>query len=456
MKRIFSIALAYIISCFQYCALAQTNSSNIDQITQSILQKQIELERLNTQFRIETTLVSTWRQRRMFTYAESNAGLTEASLIKAIPIRYNQARKKIPKPPPDNRNRSRLVAATRVQLVGQCIGAGGDVLELGLNFMHYCSIRKKGYNPSAYQRRVSVLHSELDNLIEQRRVLLANSNQLSQEEMKTAQVEGKLLSDLRDLTLLEYAKYLSGTKRFWVLQNTAYLVDLAKNATGIAGNIVGLQANHINRPHWVGTAFLLSAISGVIVLVTPLVGRVTGNVAGLAAGKTASKELTHVQARGTETFLSDEDKFSGLIKGKTNESPYLAAASKRQQLYEEQEELLLSAKEFLLRQRQCARNTLIENIIFAGAVAPPRITNGILGMIGFWHYYNNSPDRNRLLAAGNTAFLAGNTFNILETARVQLAAEWENHKLANTNLLPRQQFKHRLKLLNNMDDILSK
>lgn len=459
MKRIFLIALIYICSCFHCYALAETNlneSVNLEQITQSILRKQIEFERLNTQFRIETTLVSPWRQRRMFAYAESNASLTEASLLQALPVRYNLARKKIPRPPPDNKNRSRLVAAARTQLVGQAIGAGGDLFELGLNFVHYCSIRKHSYNPATYRKRVNVLHNELDNLIEQRHLLLNQPNQFSTDDIKIAQVEGKLLSDLRDLSLVEYSQYLSGTKRFWVLQNTAYLVDFAKNATGMAGNIVGLEANHINRPHLVGSAFLLSAISGAIVLITPIVGRVTGNVAGLAAARTASKELTHMQATSADIYLSDKEQLLAMIKGNTTGTSYLSAVRKHQEFYDHQQELLLSSGDFLRKQRQRARGTLIENIIFAGVVGPPRIANGILGMIGSWHYYNNSPDRNRLIAAGNTAYLVGNTFNVLETARVQASIEWNDRTLAKTNLLPRQQFNHRLQLLDNMDQILTK
>ena len=459
MKRIFLIAIIYISSCFHCYASAETNSNesiSLNQITQSILRKQIELERLNTQFRIETTLVSPWRQRRMFTYAESNASLTEASLIQALPVRYNLARKKIPRPPADNRNRSKLAAAARTQLVGQAIGAGGDLFELGLNFISYCSIRNKGFNPTAYRKRVNILHNELDNLIDERRLVLGQANGLSAHESQTALAEGKLLSDLRDLSLIEYSQYLSGTKKFWVLQNIAYLVDFLKNTTGMAGNIISLEANHTHRQHMVGSAFLLSTISGVLVLITPVVGRVTGNVAGLAAERTVSKELTHIQATTADTYLSDKEEFFTLIKANINNSPYLSALHERQDLYDHQEELLLSSREFSRKQRQRARGTLIENIIFAGMVGPPRIANGILGMIGFWHYYNNSPDRNRLVAAGNTAYLAGNTFNVLETARVQASIEWNNRKLAKTNLLPRQQFNHRLQLLNDMDQVLTK
>ncbi len=465
----------FIISCFHRPVAAEASgekqegasniassevsanqSTDLEQITRSILHKQIELEKLNTHFRIETTLVGPWRQRRMFVYGESNASLTESGLITRLPVNFNLARKKIAKPPVDQKNRSRLVSATRQQLIGQLIGAGGDVFELGLNFVHYCSIKNRGFNPTGYRKQVRVLQGELDRLIDKRRSILDHSVNLSPNEIHLARAEEKLLDELRDLSLLEYAQYLSATKRFWAFQNTAFLVDFAKNATGAAGNIVGLEANHRRRLHMVGSAFLLSTISGAIVMVTPMVGRVTGNLSGLAAARTASRELTHIQTTNAEIYLSDKDQFLRTLKDQTADTPYLSGLYKRKALYEKQEEIFLSAQQFLKRQRERARGTLTENIVFAALVGPPRIANGVLGMIGSWHYYNNSPDRNRLFAAGTTAYLAGTTFNMFETARVQAFIELQNRELAKTNLLPRQQFNHRLDLLENMDQILTK
>lgn len=451
--RLFTIAI-YIVAYFYSPVQAET--MDLDQATRAVLRKEVELQKLNTHFRIETTLVSPWRQRRMFAYGESNASLVESGIITVLPVRYNLARKKVPMPPVDNKNRTKIAAGVRLQLIGQCIGAGGDILELGLNFIHYCSLRKKGFNPSGYHKRVQIVSAELDKLLDERDVILRQSLQLSNNDLRAAQAEGKLLNDLRDLSLLEYQQYIAATKRFWAFQNTAYLVDFAKNATGAAGNIIGLAANHQRRIHWVGAAFLLSTISGAIVIVTPVVGRVTGNMSGMAAEKIASKELLHVHTNNAETYLSDKDQFLATVNEGTKDTPYISQAYKRKDLYNQQAELLLSKQAFLKRQRKAASGTLKENILFAGIVGPPRIANGTLGMIGGWHYYNNSPDRNRLFAAGNTAYLAGTTFNMFETARVQAAIELSNHRLAKTNLLPRQQFMHRLETLESMDQTLSK
>ncbi len=437
-------------------SVSANKSKDIEDITKSILSKELELERLNTHFRLETTLVGPWRQRRLFAYGESSASLTGAGLLTALPVDYNLSRKKVAEPAPDDRNRHRLADAIRTQLVGQLIGAGGDVFELGLNFIDYLSIRKKGFNPGAYRKRVQVLHIELDNLLEQRRAMLNRSTELSGEDIQIAQAEGKLLSDMRDLSLREYGQYLTGTKRFWAFQNTAFLVDFAKNSTGAAGNIINLVANNLHRPRMAGGGYLLSAISGVIVVLVPGVGRVTGNLSGLAAQKTISKELPNIQGTHTETFLLDKQQLLALTSKTTASSPNSQGTRKRLALYDQQGELLLRSREFSRNQRDEARRTLKENILFASIVGPPRIAYGTLGMIGSWHYYHNEPDRYRLYAAGATSYLVGTTFNMAEEIRVQALIELNDRKLAKSHLLPKQQFMQKLQRLDDMDQILTK
>jgi hypothetical protein len=440
-----------------YAAGAHSDDQDrtFEALTTAVLHKELELERLNTNFRIKTTLVSPWRQRRVFCYGESNASLTEGALLNTLPLRYRLAREKIKRPPPNRKNRRTFTNSLRTQLVGQCIGSGGDILELGLNLINYYKLHRNGFSPAMYQKRLQSLHTELDGLIAQRQTILKAHIWANPFEEQVAQSEEKLLDDVRDLSLLEYSRYLSATKRFWVFQNTAFFVDLAKNSTSGAASIIGLAANHLRRLRMVGGAGLLNTISGVIVLITPAVGRVTGNLSGLAAERTVSGELTNIQATRAETFIEDRQKFLSLLETNQGKTTYLRGARARSELYTRQDEIIVGTREFLNKQRERARGTLQENLIFAGIVAPPRISNGILTMIGTWHYYANSPTRNKLGAAGNTAYLGGNTFNMFETARVQASLEWHNHKEAKTNLSPYQHFHNRLQIIDALDKRLS-
>jgi hypothetical protein len=431
----------------------RATAAQLNELTKKILEKEIELERLNTRFRIETTLISPWQQRRVFVYGETNASCSEAGIITALPVRYRLAHFKNGKVSAELK--SKLRGAADVQLVGQMFNAAGDIFELGLNFKHYLGLRERGFNPQAYRNRIRDLHAEVDTLMEQRSHGLKKA-QLSPEDLKVAQAEGQLLHSLRDLSLLEYARSHAAARSLWAYQNTAFLVDFAKNTTGASANIITLAADHLHHPHWGGATGLMQTVSGFLTLVTPVVGRVTGNMSGLAARRVSSTELTNVSVRSVDVYAKERLRFLSVTSATAGSSPYLLAARQRASFYEQEENILRSMHSLLQKQRKDAHGALVENVVFASVVAPPRITNGILGMIAGWHYYNRTDRANKLYAAGNTAYLVGNSFNMFETARVLESAELSEHRLKKAGMLPRQQFNTRLQTLDAMEKGLKK
>ncbi len=430
--------------------------SVVSELTKHILRKELELEKLNTLFRQKTTLVSPWRQRRLFAYGEGNACMTQAGLLLAISPQYQLATNKNKGAHASPSQRRNLKAGTTMSLIANSYGTGGDLVELGLNFVNYCSLRKNGFTPSQYRQQVRLLRTEIDNLIEQRRRALKLVSDLSSEDIAIAEAEGKLLHRLRDLYLLEYMDYHSGCKKFWLVQNAAYINDLIKNATGGAGNIIGLQGFHLHRNTLFGGAGLLTLISGTIILATPLVGRVTGNISGVAARRIVAEEEVDVHASTIESYRTDYQHFLAMNDRNNANTEYVTALRKRLSLYEDQQTIMLMRKQFLQKEKSDARNSLIENIVFAGIVGPAKIANGTNTMIAGWHYSHNTPTASKLYAAGTTTYIPAVAFSMLETARLAVVFERSQWKLKNSDLLPSNQLKKRLSMLDNMDNLLGK
>ncbi len=443
--------------------LAAVPGSAVDELTRKVLGKELELERLNTIFRQQTMLTNPWRQRRLFAYGETNSSLTLAGLILAMPPQYQVASEKtrpsiksgtIIKPHSSPSQRNNLRAAARLPLIGNSIGTGGDLLELGLNFVNYCSLRKKGLNPSAYRKRVHKLHAEIDNLIEQRRMALTAVADFSGEDRTVAEAEGKLLRDLRDLYLLEYVDYHSGCKKFWLVQNGAYLTDLAKNMTGGAGNILGLEGYHVRRANLFGAGGLLTLISGVIILITPAVGRVTGNISGLTARDIVSQEAADVHTSTIGAYSADYRQFLAINDNRSTSTDYGRAVSNRRSLYADQEKIMFMRNQYLKKEQKEARGTFFENVVYAGIVGPTKMTNGLMGMIAGWHYPQSASTAAKFYAAGSTTYTAGVSFSVLETARLWVVFEGSSWKLRHSDMLPSNHYKTRLLLLDNMDTLL--
>jgi hypothetical protein len=460
------------------------DSTQLDDLDDQILAKAIEVERLNVHFRLETGLVSKWRQRRLYLYGETNACLTEASLLEQMPIRYQLSRP-VHLPPSavllsadararlqrtltrtrDRKNRGRFAFANEEQMTGNCIGIAGDTYEFTLNFLNYLRLRKEGFNPSAYHKRMSVLSTELDHLFEQRNRRLADTDR-SADQLALATAEGKLLKDIRDCGLSEYKEFHAATKNFWVLQNMAFALDFCKNATSGTGNLVGIIGNHWRRPRFQGGAGVFAIISGALVFVTPIVGRVTGNVSGVAARRLVSGELVNVEDIHTERFQADRKQLAVLALAAA--APSAAGSSERSgaqtttnarlnarlAVYEQEQQLLTKMESYFKAQRKRARGTLVENIAFASIVAPARVSSGITSVIGGWRYWQDPNVRNGQFAAGTTAYAAGTGINILETGRLAVTSELNNAKASRKHALPRQVLSDRLQRLDQMDKLL--
>ncbi|MDR3614940.1 MAG: hypothetical protein P4L53_15375 [Candidatus Obscuribacterales bacterium] len=439
-----------------------TDAVALDSITRQILKKEIELDSLNQKFRLHTALTTKWRQRRVFLYSETNSCLTLSSLIEAVPQRYKiiNAKNDATSAKIRKKARGKFACATELQLTGQCLSLGGDVFEMGLNYYNYRKLKGAGFDPKSYRVEAEILESEIDSLISERKKMLTETANLTGADLKAAQLEGQLIDDYRNIVLTTYADYHSATNRFWVLQNTSFLVDMAKNGSGAAGNIIGLTGNHLKHPRMQGGSGVMSLISGVIVLATPAVGRITSNVSAVAARRLVSKKMQNVETidaaaleKHRRDFLSLVAESSGSKRKETttaNPRGYLEIASARINVFAREEKMLYDIEKGVARDRKLAHDNLVENIVFAGVVAPPRMTNGITQIIGGWRYYSDHTNANRLYLAGNTAYMAATGFNIFETARIELNAEIRFHDQAKNHNSTRDRIGARLKTLDEM------
>jgi hypothetical protein len=461
-----------------------SSSDSVEDLTHQILDKVIQLEKLNTRFRIETGLVSPWRQRRVFLYGLSNAMCTEASQIEAMAVRYSTLRKSPSKSASASSSSKssnsstnsaanaaalstdevdqaddfpfkgnvknapniagRLMTANSVQITGNAISGTGDIFELNLNFLNYLRIRKHHLAPAAYKEQADAMHAELIKLCDARTEAI-KSGQFGDSELAVANAETKVLSNFKDLALVEYLNFHSSTRKFWAFQNTAFLVDLLKNSLAGSGNIVGLSGSHLRNPYAQGTAGILSICSGVVVLFTPIFGRVSGNLAGNASRRLISKDLVDVQAHNASEFRDARLELTGVLL----KHPDIHSKA-RLPIYEKEEKLLLDMEKTYERQRKQARATLVENIAFAAAVGPPRMANGTLQILGSWHYHNNRRRANVLYVAGATTYGSSTGVNIFETVRVQAGIELNNYRRGKRGELPSQQLAKRLAVLNQM------
>jgi hypothetical protein len=110
---------------------------------------------------------------------------------------------------------------------------------------------------------------------------------------------------------------------------------------------------------------------------------------------------------------------------------------------------------YFKNERKRAHNTLVENVTFASLVGPPRIANGVTGIVGGYRYYRDSAARERMFLAGNISYACGTGLNMLETARLQANEELRQYHLGKTHMRTNQRFQARLQALNRLESTVN-
>lgn len=420
----------------------------INELTDQIVMQEIELQKLNTLFRIESVHQPKLRPWRQFLYSETNSNLTEAGLIGRMALSYPYMTENSGRP-----NQSAVQRCAAVSMVGQFFAATGESFELLTNLRNGLKAQEKGLDAKTYRKKVAAKTEELDILIDKRDQLI-NSARLNETDLKIVDAETLLLKDVRDLALVQYGQYHSSAKKLRFFQNAAYLISISRNLVGATSNMLNIEASRRGDTNISGHASLLNLIAGALVVATPVFGRVSGNLAGLVDRRIVSKDYAHAQARETATFVRDRLRFTEALDGLQASTALVQEQVKRSRIYSRQEALLVAQEANIKRARKQGKSTAIENVVTGTVVGSSRMAAGILGMIGAWKYSDAPWMSSRYTAAAATAYGAGTAFNSLETARVRFQEEMRNRQYERKGLLPQQILQQRLATLDAMEQSL--
>ncbi len=462
IKRSLSCAALIMILCHAFCLACCAEEMSVDlsckhesliqeinDLTKEILLIEIEIQKSNTIFRLESTRQPKLRAWRQFAYSQTNSNMTEAALIGRMALSYPYTKEYSGRP--DQRAIQRCAATS---MVGQLIAASGETFEVIANLRDYRKASLKARDPKSYRTRVTSSVKELDALIEKRERLIGSA-ELSPYDLKILKCESTLLKDMRDLALVQYGHYRSGARRLQFFQNAAYLLSISKNLVGATSNLLNIQASRRGDTNCSGYASLLNLVAGTLVVATPVIGRVSGNLAGLADRRLVSKEFADLQASETSAFMRDRLHYSETLK-QNNVPPSSANLEKKlAEIFAAEESLLLTQEVNIENERKQAKKTTVENVITGSVVGSSRMAAGILGMVGTWKYPDRRWISSRYTAAACTIYGAGTAFNSLETARVRIAQVRHERKEKERGSMPRQVLQERLAALDAMSQSLT-
>lgn len=422
-------------------------SEGILHLTNKIAKKELELLRLNTRFRIATTKVSKWKRWRTFLYNAGGSACSFSGITTIAAENWSTWQR------PKTASRNTLKAGPTLLLIGHAIPMGGTIIEAGLDKINDIKRHRKGFSEKRTLKRVLELKSEIDGMLGERNKLIEASSSLTGIQKELAVAEGRVLKDIRDLALVEYAQFYVRARKRHISRDVAYLNAMAITGTGgFQGSLNGILSVANRRRSMAGPAGLGFLESGALIVLAPWIKKGTAKLTGKFAKKSILKKLGDMGDTTIDNLDADRTKLRDVVmKLPSQEEPRQLA--KRVAIYVGESEVFRQQEAFNAAEAKKAAREWKERVLFNAAIGGPKMAWGTqLAYAGF-RYYNGAPQRfSRIIANGSTCFVVGTSVWMLDTLQSRARGEIDLYTMGVQEATPIHKLQRRIKRLEELDE----
>ncbi len=380
-----------------YDVEAELALEDVHSLTRRILDLELEILRHNTFFRIETNDQSKFRSIRQFLYNLSASSVSLGSSTTIMSHRWST----------DKPNNDVLEAGAIGLVVGQAIIQAGIVTEKLVDLARERRAWKKGYSPKQVTVRVSELKDQLDELLARRVSTLSSLKNVSPGTLKILTDETRVLVQLRNLVLMEFARFYADQSKRRTSRNVSYINGLVATAAGgYGGSLIGLLGVTRQKPSYTVPAGIGFIASSAAVLVSPYVNRFFANRAkdrGMAEARAALGELS---MGSMETLDTDLNALSMAVKtAKPGERPF--HIQERLSVYSSEFEIL---RQQLLRESSGmseGKRLFRRRVLANGVIAGSKMAWGVMLITAGAGLSNNGVAFNKRVAEAATVYTVG-------------------------------------------------
>jgi hypothetical protein len=428
--------------------VAANDSTTLTQLNLEILHKALELERSNVVFLIHSHPELRWKPWRYFAFQETGASLLEAGLVTGIADREHQIHH-------GGKVSGVLIENSLTpQMIGQLINATGDFVELSFNAKSALKSKADLLDPHTAKTNAIRLHKELDQLLVAREQFLQRSNALSEDQKSVAAIEGRVMRDEERLSWLQYSRSLMDARKLSIVDNSFYLIDVARNFSGAGGNIVGLTATHWAQPRLNIGANILTAVSGGIAMTNPILSRISGRVGAYLQGSHLDREYNPCITGVVSDLLNHEAGLRLLIAEQGSES---ISADRllfdRIAVYERELERATEVAQKLRKADRRANTAALGRISVGLLVGGSKVASGVSGIRAADRLSANAGAG--LLLGGTTAYASGVGLTLADNVNINVRREIRYVHDRNNQILPRDILQQDLSEIERLDKRLS-
>ena len=325
-----SIVAVLSIAASTLPSKAETQASNVDDLANSILIKEIELQKVVQLLHKFAATPIFNRTRRTWLWDMGNAVSTEGGLIGATALFFSHSHDRIENSTTTTvfdgavRSQSKDVTVQNhapgsqvtgtiiPQIAGQAQGASGSLYELGCDIAHSQKLRRKRLNGKAIHKRVMSLKRDIDNGLKQYEILV-NSQTVTGINTNETKAEIKVLGDIRDRTLNDFVRLESRSLEISVGRIVEDAAGFTRNTVGLVGNSINVAAMSNDNKRLNGDGAILNLVSASMISLRPFVSNSSASCAKKAC-KDSEKRFSRRDHRAERVI------FAGFRSSSNNES----------------------------------------------------------------------------------------------------------------------------------------
>ncbi|HEY9792831.1 MAG TPA: hypothetical protein V6D22_20695 [Candidatus Obscuribacterales bacterium] len=384
----------------------QGRISNVDSLSRDILRSEIKLEKFNLNYRLNAAKQGRWKGWRYFFFQESKLALAEAGLIKSVeyrgrhlhsgplsPALYGPAVAKFT----GNRHTNRapiIVNGTIVPgIISFFMGDTGDAIELGINMWHSWQASRHGFSQTQSRKYVAGLIADIDKKLADREAAIRQEPTSDAELAQLQQMEGKVLTDFRDVSVSEFERFHIGASRVLARENSFYLLDMARTSLGIYNN--WMAASFVIRKHnrGIGVFSITSTIISSMIMLDPILARVAGSAAARMDRRSLESSGLPRLVESPAKLKSDYSALSGFAAShRTSDKPAVAAAISRLDTYDANHNYYTNEIQKNASALRRGQRAAIQNMGMGVAIGGTRLVQGVIGdYITQYHQHVRGP-----------------------------------------------------------------
>lgn len=396
--------LYLVLTLSQAPALAQEAATGA---TDRIVDRELEILKLNTRFRIANAYQSKFRTIRQFAYNFLSSGFALAGSTVLATERWAT---KSPDP-------TVLECGSAMLLTGQGIIQGGVFTEALLDKIKDRSVKKKKLDPGSVLAGIKDLEAEIDELLAGRQKELAPLRG-DPDTDRLIEHETRVLELIRDLCIEEFARFYAERHGNVVSRNVSYLNALvATGAGGYGGSLMGLLTASTGDKTLAVPSGIGFVVSSSAVMASPFINRYFTR---RARARSLSEMLAEIPGSGSDSGSGAFEKLQAALDALSRdmatieESKYPPRLRKRHVVYKAELELLSHQLEREAEVASKADRQFNHRALMNTAIAAPKLAWGTMLIFAGSALPDRSFSFNKTVASAATVYTVSNSLSVVD------------------------------------------